>query len=239
MKKTIFFLSLLLLFTLAACSTTPANPDTTMGGPTDAASTNTGNNPPTNMQLALGTFALEDTEYAITAEQAAELLSLWKAAQSLSTSETITAEEFQAVFNQIEDTMTPDQMNTITTMELTSETMAEIGEKYGLTFGPVGGGGFDPENLTDGQLATREAFQESGQAPGGGGFPGGGPPDGGFVGGGPGGGGFPGGGGDIGSLPEAQQTAIASGAGRQFGSNGGLPPAFYDAIIEFLEGKVQ
>jgi hypothetical protein len=238
MKKTLLFLSLLLLFVLAACSTAAqANPDT-------AVSTNADSTPP--MQLALGTFALEDTEYAITTEQAAELLPLWKAAQSLSDSDTITAEEFQAVFNQIEDTMTPEQMNTIVSMELTQEAMAEIGEKYGLTFGPGGGGDFDPENLSPEQQATIEAFQESGQAPGGGGFPGGGaPPDGGgFPGGGPGGGappdggGFPGGGGgDIGSLPEAQQTAIASGAGR--GPGGGLPTAFYEAIIEFLERKLQ
>ncbi|HLF88730.1 MAG TPA: hypothetical protein VI451_07305, partial [Anaerolineales bacterium] len=82
---------------------------------------------------------------------------------------------------------------------------------------------------------------QSGQAPGGGGPGGGAPLDGdGFPGGGPGGGDFPGGGGgNIGSLPEAQQTAIASGAGRRFGGNGSLPTAFYEAIIEFLQGKVQ
>ena len=242
MKKITLLFFLFLFLALTACSTA-AQTDTDTTG-TSAAVTST--NPPgdiTNMQLVLGTFALEDTAYAITAEQAAELLPLWKAAQSLSESDTITAEEFQAVFNQIEDIMTTEQMDAITSMDLSQETMAAIGEKYGLTFGPGGGGGFDPSNLTEEQLATREAFQQSGQDPAnGGGFPGGGlgeggPPDGGFAGGGPGGGGFPGGG-DAGSLPEAQQTAIASGTGRG-GGNGGLPTAFYEAIIQFLEGKGQ
>jgi hypothetical protein len=243
MKKIFLFFSLLFLLALAACSTAAeANPDDATGGTTNADSDLT------TMQLALGTFALEDTGYAITAEQAAELLPLWKAAQSLSDSETITAEEFQAVFNQIEETMTPEQMDAIESLELTQETMASISEKYGLAFGPGSGGGFDPSKLSPEQQATIEAFQESGQAPGGGGFPGGGPggggfpgggvpPEGGFPGGGPGGVGFPGGGGDISSLPEAQQTAIASGTGRRFG--GGLPIAFYAAVIDFLEGKVQ
>ena len=233
MKKLLYLSILtLVLLVLAACSAaSQTDAETTTGESTDATGTNPAGELSTNVQLALGAFALEETEYAITPEQAGELLPLWKAAQALSDSETITTEEIQAVFNQIEETMTTEQMNAITSMELTQETMAEIGEKYGLTFG-AGGGGFDPFNLTDEQLATREAFQESGQAPGGGGFPGGGPPEGGFPGGGPGGG-------DIGSLPEAQQTAIASGAGRFGGGNGGLPSAFYDAIIEFLQGKVQ
>jgi len=237
MKKIIILLFLLFLLTLTACSTAAQTGTDTAG----ASPTTNPLGDITNTQLALGVFALEDTAYAITVEQAAELLPLWKAAQSLSESDTITAEEFQAVFNQIKDTLTTEQMEAISSMDLSQETMAAIGEKYGLTFGP--GGGFDPSNLTEEQLATREAFQQSGEAPANGsGFPGGGlgeggPPDGGIAGGGPGGGGFPGGG-EVGSLPEAQQTAIASGTGRG-GGNGGLPTAFYEAIIQFLEAKAQ
>lgn len=247
MKKiTLFSLSLLfiLFFALSACSS---------GQATDTATTNAVGTPgappagdtPTNMQLALGTFVLEDTDYAITAEQAAELLPLWKAAKALASSETITAEEYQAIYTQIEDSLTADQMNAIQTADLTPEGMAAISEKYGLTFGG-GGNGFDAANLSPEQQATREAFQQSRQSGstsgGGGGFPGGAPPDGGFGGGGLGGGPGGGFGGDgTGFSPEAQQTAVASGAGggRQFGGNGGLPSAFYDAIITFLEGKIQ
>lgn len=248
MKKSTYLLfTLLMLLVLAACSpgTQTATDPSTSTTDTDTVSANG----TSAMQLALGTFALEDTEYAITSEQATELIQLWKAAQALSDSDTITAEEFQAIFSQIEDTLTPEQLNYITTMELSQEAMTALQEKYGLTFGPGNGGGFDPNNMTEEQQATAEAFrstiqQSGGQAPGGGDFPGGGPgggapPDGGFAGGGPGGGGgFPGGG-DVGSLPEAQQTAIAPGAGRGAGGGGGLPTTFYDAILQFLETKLQ
>lgn len=246
MKKITFFsLSLLfiLFFTLSACSSGQATDTVT----TDTNTTNSippAGDTPTNMQLALGTFVLEDTAYAITAEQAATLLPLWKAAKALASSETITAEEYQAIYTQIEDALTAEQMSAIQTADLTPEGMASITQKYGLTFGG-GGNGFDPANLSPEQQATREAFQQSRQngSTSGGGFPGGAPPDGGFIGGGPGGG--PGGGGFGGDgvtfSPEARQTAVASGTGggRQFGGNGGLPSSFYDAIITFLEGKVQ
>jgi hypothetical protein len=143
----------------------------------------------------------------------------------------------------------------IDSLDLSAEAMTELAERYGLSFGPVGGE-FDPENLSPEQQATIEALQESrefpaGGAPPGGELPGGGPggggfPEGGFPGGGPGGGGgfpeggFPGGG-DVGSLPEAQQTAIAEGAASRGGRGGfgGLPAGFYEAVIEFLEGKIQ
>ncbi|MCB9133816.1 MAG: hypothetical protein H6636_00205 [Anaerolineales bacterium] len=248
MKKiTLLFISLLffLFFVLSACSSgtdTTSTETTGTNNPTPAGDT------PTNMQLALGTFALEETDYAITAEQAAELLPLWKAAKALADNETLTAEEYQAIYTQIEDTLTAEQMNAIKTIDMSSDAMTALREKYGLS---VGGGNFDPANLSPEQQATREAFQQSrqnGGTTGGSGFSGGVPPDGGVTGGGPGGGGFPGGGpggglgGDgTGFSPEAQQTAIASGAGggRQFGGNGALPSTFYDAIITFLEGKIQ
>ena len=61
---------------------------------------------PISAQLGFGTLLLEDTEHAVDAGQAAELLPLWKAARSLSESETVAEAELEAVFHQIEDTMT-------------------------------------------------------------------------------------------------------------------------------------
>ena len=230
-KQIVLFLSLLILFALAACSSKShanANPGTaTSASPLNSSYDNALS---INMQLVLGTFALDGTDNAVDAQQAAELLPLWKAAQSLSTSSTITTEEFQAIFNQIEDTMTPVQLNTIAAMQLTQQNVAEIAQKYALAFGAGNGGGF--ENLTTEQQAAAQAFEQSGQAPGDeGGIPGvDGAPDGIGV---PGG--IPGGSGTTtgsDSTLETQQTATVSGVG-------GLPTVFYDPIIRFLETEIQ
>ena len=79
---------------------------------------------PISSQLGFGTLLLEDSEYAVDSSQAAELLPLWKAARSLSESETVAEAELQAVFNQIQDTMTSEQISTIADLQLTGEEMA-------------------------------------------------------------------------------------------------------------------
>ncbi len=189
---------------------------------------------PQVLQLALGTFKLESTAYAIDAEQAAALLPLWKAARSLSQSETAATEEVNAIVKQIQETMTGEQIQAIQGMKLTMRDMGDIAEELGLEFAGEGGfGNIDPE-----LRATMQAARESGQAPPdgfGGGVPGAGPgggPGGGF------GGGVPGGGpGGEGLSPEARQTAIAERGGFP-GATLGLNTALLDALIEFLESKL-
>jgi hypothetical protein len=149
--------------------------------------------------------------------------------RSLGESETTAAEELDAVVNQIQDTMKPEQLTAIEAMELSLQDMRTIAEEMGIQFGS--GGRF--EDLTPEMQATMEAARESGQFPGGGGGPGGGIPG---QGGGPGGGG--GFGGQGGLSPEARQTAIAERGGAR-GASLGLNPALLDAIIEFLEAKTQ
>jgi hypothetical protein len=178
--------------------------------------------------LILGTFTLENTEFAIDSEQAAKLLPLWKALRSLNESETVASEELQAVINQIQDTMTAEQIAAIETMDLTMQDLGAIAEELGLELDNFGGrlGELSPE-----MQATREAVRESGQFPGGGQGAG---PGGGIPGGGPGGGqGF--GGGEL--SPEARQTAIAERGGLR-GAQLGVNPFILEALIEFLETKL-
>lgn len=182
---------------------------------------------PLAMMLILGTFKLEDTEFAIDSAQAAELLPLWKALRSLSQSETVAAEELQAVINQVQDTMTAEQIAAIESMELTMQDLGAIAEELGLELNNFGGrfGELSPE-----MQATREAARESGQFPGGGQGSG---PGGGIPGSGPGGGqGF--GGGEL--SPEARQTAIAERGGVR-GAQLGINPFLLEVVIEFLETK--
>jgi hypothetical protein len=168
------------------------------------------------MQLALGTFKLDQTDYPIDAAQAQKLLPLWKAARSLSSSDTAATQELAAVVRQVEQTMTPEQMQAIQEMKLSFQDMAALGQELGIEMGRSGGFG----NMSPEMQATAQAARQSGR-----------PPEG-F------GGGFPGPGGGPGGLsPEARQTAIARGGGRR--ANLGLNPALLDAIIKFLEARTK
>ena len=173
---------------------------------------------PQAIQLALGTFKLDETAFAIDGAQAAELLPLWKAARSLSQSETTATQEIEAVLKQIQNTMTSEQLEAIATMELTMQDMGAIADELGLDFGSAGGGfgNMDPE-----MQATMQAARESGE----------GPPAGMEL---PGRGGGPGG--EAGLSPEARETAMAERGGAR-GATLGLNPALLDAIIVYLEAK--
>jgi hypothetical protein len=174
-------------------------------------------------QLGFGTFLLEDSEFAVDPAQAAELLLLWKAVRSLGESETAAEAEMEAVFNQIEDTMTSEQIAFIADMQLTGEEMAQLMEDLGLEFG-FGGRGF--EDLTPEQQATAQAARESGE-----GFPGGG-----ILGGNPGGGRGPGGGQDFagGNITPEQQATIEARRAERGGFGSRLALVFVDPLIDLL-----
>jgi len=176
---------------------------------------------PLSMQLALGTLKLEGTDAAVTSEQAAELLPLWKAANKLTGADNVTPQELEGLFKQIQKAMTAEQMQAILSMDLSGPNMAEVAKELGLEL-PAG----NPGDLTEEQQATMEASRQNGQMP-----PtdfGGGPPPGGM----PGGDGAPPGGGPQGSKSNSNQTT------RQ-GGRGGFGTIIYQAVIELLEEKIQ
>ncbi len=127
----------------------------------------------TSSQLAIGTLMLEETENAVTVEQAGELLPVWQMLQALQSSGTAAPAEIEAVLGQIQRAMTDEQLAAIKGIELTSDRMLEMLQERGgmkAAAGRIGGG-------------QREGgFQlPAGVSPGGGGGLGGG-----GIGGGPG-----------------------------------------------------
>lgn len=178
-----------------------------------------------NVQLMVGTFMLEGSQDAVSSEQAAELVILWKAFRSLSSSDNVAMEEMDALLNQIRDTMTLAQLDAIAGMEIAQEDMFAMAQEMGIV--PENFAGFG-RGEGDG-----EGFPEGGR----GGFPGSGFPEGGFTGGqGPGGQGPGGFGGDI--DPEALATLRAERGGT--GGFGGRFNLFLlDPLIELLESKIQ
>lgn len=181
---------------------------------------------PISAQLGFGTLMLEETGYAVDPEQAAQLLPLWKAAGSLSQSETVAEEELNAVFSQIEDTMTSQQISAINEMQLTGEEMAQLMDDLGISFG-IGGGAFG--NMTPEQQASAQAARESGEGFPVGGFPGGGNPSGQ----GPGGGQRL----DIGNLTPEQQATMEARRAERGGVGARFALVFADPLIELLEQR--
>ena len=208
--------SLALILALAACGSSQA--DTTAGAGGAAQATPGGffggADIPLSMKLPAGTLMLEDTALAVTPAQAKELLPLWQMLRALQGSSTASQVETQAVLDQIQAAMTPEQLAAIE--DMSQEDMRVLFEELGMgrqqqDSGSSQGGGFRPP--------------EGMMPPGGGeGRPGGGegPP-------GMGPGGF-------GNLdPEAQATAMAGrrGAGMGLGFGTGM----FDAVIELLETR--
>lgn len=89
-------------------------------------------------QLALGSLQLEETDLAIDKELAAKLLTLWQAYQSLSGSDTAAEVEVTAVIDQIQDTMTAQQIEAIAAMKLTAEDATTFMTEMGGAFGRPG-----------------------------------------------------------------------------------------------------
>jgi hypothetical protein len=111
--------------------------------------------------LALGTLRLEDTEDAVTPQQAVELLPLW---QMIGSGSLQGDAETQAVLKQIEGAMTESQRAAIDGMGSTSNDMQAWMEGQGIEMparpeaGPGGGGAF--QNMSEDERARmREQFQ--------------------------------------------------------------------------------
>jgi hypothetical protein len=219
-KLTILFLSAVMIFLMAACGGDIEEIPTEVTDPEIQLREQFGENAmPVKMQLMIGTFMLEDTDLEVTAEQAPELITLWKAFQALSTSDTAAEEEIDAVIGQIQDTMTPEQLNAIQEMELTSASMATLMEELDLQSGESFPG-------SDG-----EGFQ--GQEPPEG-FPSGGFPGGGYRGGqGPRGQ-------DFGEDLDPEQMATLEAMREERGGFRSRTSLFLsEPLIQYLEGKME
>lgn len=166
-----FVLFALMPFATACTFRMPWSAQTAQSSETDQAGLET--------KLAIGTLMLEDTDLAVTAEQAKQLLPLWKAVRSLSSSDTVSQAEIQALYDQIQEAMSAEQIRAIQTMEITPQETQALMQKLGIEGGGFMAGG---SNLSENDIATRTAERQNS----GGGFPGGMPmggPD--MMGGGP------------------------------------------------------
>jgi hypothetical protein len=175
---------------------------------------------PVAESLLIGTLKLQGTSNAVNGTQAASLVPLWQAYAQLTSSNTAAQAEIDAVVNQIQQTLTPAQVQAITAMKLTRRDMFTEMSSLGLT----NGGG---ANGTPGFSFTPRPG--GGGGGGGGFFPGGGGGGGFFAGGGGGGGGVPGAGGTTRPTPNATQMALRT----QYANR--IPTALMNALVSYLQ----
>jgi hypothetical protein len=206
MNKKIFWTTLVLFtLTLTACASTARRPGAASSGGPAAVEL------PTQTKLVLGTINLEETDNAVTAEQAKELLPMFYVLQGLNDSDTAAQEEIDGLVNQIQETLTADQVQAIDNMSLS---MRDV---FALTQGGSG-----QPNSSGASSATG-----AGGPPemGGGGMPGGS---------GPSGGGMPGGG-----FSSTGTTTTGPDTSARTAMMTGTPSALFDTVIELLQKKVQ
>jgi hypothetical protein len=220
MNRPTIILLLLLTLILTACSGNASNAavpaENAPGG--DAAGELSA-----PMQVALGTIKLDGTENAATVEQASELLPLWETLEQLEGSDTAATQEKEALLSQIQETMTKEQMQAITALNLSRQDMFSIMQSRVQTF---------TGNQNNGNSQSRGTSTN-----GGGNF---GPGDRVFVGPPPdGGGGFAGG------NPNFQGQRSQSQSGNSTSNNNQpaaidpnrIPTPLIQAVIEYLKTK--
>ncbi|MGD0575223.1 MAG: hypothetical protein ABSB61_07640 [Anaerolineales bacterium] len=138
MKKVLFSLNGIVMIgalILSACASKASPTASSAGGPPSAnggAGAGFANQPlPLAAQLVVGTFKLEGTANAVDAKEAANLVPLWQSYTQLISSNTADPAQIDAVVSQIQSTMTPQQVQAITAMNLTTQdeftTMSSLG----------------------------------------------------------------------------------------------------------------
>jgi hypothetical protein len=250
-KKTIIsILSLMILLSMAACSTNQAtqaaseNTQSSSSLSTEATSPGTqstaNSGEVTGEQLAMGILEMEGTDQAITADQAAQLLIFWQEVQTLNSDTTATSEQFQAIYTEIQGVLTETQMSAIQGITYNLADLQTLLTQLGIE-SSLGGGQYpgNGQGMGNGTPATDNGTPRAG------GGQGNGQPDlqgtpGIQGGGGPGGDGTP----AVMGTPNAQgipDLTGTPGAGmnpdqRQQGN--GINNILLQAVVQFLQQKV-
>ena len=202
---TLFALVLLVVLSLAACGQEAKD---TADGTNAGLSTSYDNALPAVMQLVVGTLRLENTDMAVSAAQATDLLPLWKGYRSLSGSDAASSAELEALDGQILAAMTSEQIQAVAAMQLTREDLDAAMDELGIV-SPRGGASSD---LSD---EEREALRAERQAQGG----------------------FPVEGGVPGAPPESMAPGGGQAPGASGGTRPVANTVLFDVLIETLSGK--
>jgi hypothetical protein len=217
MKKTLITILILFTLTLTACGASSAQAGNPTGD-TNGNNSSFGTAPmPLAMELVVGTFKLEGTANAVTAEQAAQVIPLWQVYKELSVSSSAAQEEVDALAQQIQGTMTPEQVQAITDLKLTRQDSFKIMQDLGIA----------SAGRPDASGTPRPSGGQGGNFQGGGN----GAPE-----------GAPGGGQGFNNGQNLSPQQIATFQAQRSQNGGGgqsnrIQPALFDALIKLLQSK--
>jgi hypothetical protein len=209
MKK--LFFSLLMIFTIALTACSAQSTGTPVSSNNSDLLIET--------ELAVGTLKLRGTNQDVSLEQAQELVVYWQVYKELSQSETAAQAEIDGLIAQIQETMTDDQIQTITDMQISQQDV----------FTSMQGVTVASSNSSNSPVSLPSSSSN------GGGMPASGPPaDGGGV--------VP----DGGMPAEMSSGATASGtdqsqsvqSGSGLAGTTGVPSALVEAVIQSLQQKI-
>lgn len=128
-KKAVFTsIIFVVVMALSACSSTAIptlNASSITSGISQVAGTTTVQN-----KLGVGILQLEGTELAVSTDQASELLPLWKAVKSLDTDDNTSDAEIVALYQQIQETLTTEQVQAIEKRSLSQSELDTLMEEY-------------------------------------------------------------------------------------------------------------
>ena len=205
MNKKIFWITLVFFaLTLTACSSTGKATGTSSSNKASAGKL------PMQTKLVLGTINLEETEYIVTAEQATQLLPMFYVLQELNDSKSAAQEEIDGLVNQVQKTLTKDQLQAIDDMSLSMQ------DVFALTQGSS-----KDSSKTSSTTGANTGGVGAGGPPDMGGMPGGGP-------------------GETGSgAPSTGTTSAGNSTSSMPAMSTGTPSALFDTAIELLKKKVQ
>jgi len=174
---------------------------------------------PIETQLAVGTLKLTGTDQDITVDQAKELVVYWEVYKELSESETAAQAEIDGLIAQIQETMTSNQMQAITDMNITQQDV----------FASMQGVAVTSNNSSNTTVSLPSGSSSGGSMPAG--EPpadgGGAPPDGGIS-------------GDMSGAASTSNTGQSQSTGTSSGSavTANVPSALVEAVIQSLQQKI-
>lgn len=206
MKKLFSLLPIVLTILLSACSASTTG--TALG--------TTENALPLAAQLAVGTLKLAGADQALTVDQAKDLVVYWETYKQLAQSDTTAQAEYDGLIAQIEETLSAEQMQAITDMNITQQDV--FASMQGVTV------------TTSGSSSSTVSVPSSSAS--GAGMPAGGPPA-------DGGGAHPDGGmpADMGGAAPVSSTDQTQNAqsGSSAEATAGVPSALIAAVIQSLQ----
>jgi hypothetical protein len=202
-------LTMILSIALAACSV----PLTGLTLLPQVQSNDTGKNTVVS-HLGIGILKMEGTSQAVTSAQASTLLPLWKAVYKMGNDKTASKAEVSALYDQIHETLTADQVSAISQATWTQQELNDLMQKYGSS-----------STTSSSSSSSSSKSQQSA----------GGPPDMGGMPGGPGG--------DITSVGAVGGTGSSSNSSAKISqasssSSTDLNPKFASAIITVLQKRI-